>query len=134
MHDRPQEEEEEVVLHEADGGHRVVRVGPEVRRRMYPSAPAVHELLRHLERVRFDGAPRLLGIDGPLERLTYIDGEGGTAGWDGSPATEPRPGPGGMSMGRRHLPLALLGRAADRQVDRRRRPVPQHQPLGDLTA
>ena len=75
--------EQEVVLHEVDGGHRVVRVGDEVRRPMYPSAPAVHQLLRYLEGVAFDAAPRLIGVDGGVERLRYIEGQGGTAGWDG---------------------------------------------------
>ncbi|WP_169987524.1 phosphotransferase [Microbispora sp. H10836] len=53
----------------------VVRVGATVRRPMRPSSPAVHALLRHLEAVGFDGAPRFLGTD---ERgraiLTYVEG------------------------------------------------------------
>ena len=40
-----------------------------------PSAPFVHELLRHLEQVGFAGAPRFRGIDPQgRERLTYING------------------------------------------------------------
>ncbi|MGW5266117.1 phosphotransferase [Microbispora sp. NPDC004025] len=53
----------------------VVRVGATVRRPMRPSSPAVHALLRHLEAMGFDGAPRFLGTD---ERgraiLTYVEG------------------------------------------------------------
>ena len=53
----------------------VVRVGATVRRPMRPTSPSVHALLRHLEAVGFDRAPRVLGID---ERgraiLTYVEG------------------------------------------------------------
>ncbi len=41
----------------------VVRIGETVRRPMGPRAPFVHELLVHLERVGFQGAPRFGGID-----------------------------------------------------------------------
>ena len=41
----------------------VVRVGRTVRRPVRPHTPAVHALLRHLEAVGFDGAPRVLGVD-----------------------------------------------------------------------
>jgi hypothetical protein len=54
----------------------VVRVGTEVRRDLRPTSPAVHALLRHLERAGFDGAPRFLGIDDKgRERLTFAEGE-----------------------------------------------------------
>ncbi len=46
--------------------------------------PAVHALLKHLESVGFDGAPRVLGVDQDgFEVLTFIDGQtcGGVAGW-----------------------------------------------------
>lgn len=53
----------------------VVRAGTTVRRPMRATSPAVHALLRHLEAVGFDRAPRFLGID---ERgraiLTYVEG------------------------------------------------------------
>lgn len=53
----------------------VVRVGETVRRPMTTASPAVHELLRHLERVGFDGASRLLGIDDQgREVLTFHPG------------------------------------------------------------
>jgi phosphotransferase family enzyme len=53
-----------------------VRVGATVRRRPGPWTPAVHRLLRHLERVGFEGAPRVLGFDAHgREALTYIPGE-----------------------------------------------------------
>lgn len=43
---------------------------------MGSSAPFVHGLLRHLEEVSFDGAPRLLGIDErDREILTFLEGE-----------------------------------------------------------
>jgi Ser/Thr protein kinase RdoA (MazF antagonist) len=54
----------------------VVRVGDTVRRPVRPHTPAVHGLLRHLERSGFDGAPRVLGIDGQgREILSWLPGE-----------------------------------------------------------
>ncbi len=63
-----------------DGGGRtrVSRRGDVVVRETGPWTPAVHALLRHLERVGFDAAPRLVGsgIDGyGRETLTFIEGE-----------------------------------------------------------
>jgi aminoglycoside phosphotransferase (APT) family kinase protein len=58
----------------------VERVGETVRRTTGPWTPAVHALLRHLEAVGFDGAPRALGIDEQgREVLTFV--EGGEATW-----------------------------------------------------
>ena len=55
---------------------KVVRIGATVRRPAGANRAAVHALLDHLERVGFDGAPRVLGID---ERnrsvLTYVEGD-----------------------------------------------------------
>jgi len=62
---------------EALGGNlnAAVRVGDSVRRRAGPWTPAVHALLRHLERAGFE-APRALGIDDRgREILTFIPGE-----------------------------------------------------------
>ncbi len=57
-------------------GGLVVRIGSTVRRPMKPHSPSVHDFLRHLERVGFDGAPRLLGIDDDgREILEYIVGD-----------------------------------------------------------
>ena len=42
---------------------------------MGPWSPAVHEYLRHLEAAGFQGAPRVLGIEGDREVLTFIDGD-----------------------------------------------------------
>lgn len=54
----------------------IVRVGDTVRRPLHRNSEFVHALLRHLETVGFDGAPRLLGIDDRgREILTYIEGE-----------------------------------------------------------
>lgn len=54
----------------------VVRVGDIVHRPQRPNAPFVHALLRHLEDVAFDGAPRWLGIDAlGREKLTFIAGD-----------------------------------------------------------
>ena len=53
-----------------------VRVGDTVHRRAHPWTPAVHALLRHLERADFAGAPRVVGHDDRgREVLTYLHGE-----------------------------------------------------------
>lgn len=58
----------------ANRGH-VVRVGETVRRPQRVTSPATHALLRHLEAVGFDGAPRFLGVDPQgREVLTYLPG------------------------------------------------------------
>lgn len=55
---------------------RVHRVGDTVRRPLRPTSAATHALLRHLENVGFDGAPRALGIDGTgREVLSYVPGQ-----------------------------------------------------------
>jgi hypothetical protein len=54
--------------------NRVEREGDVVTRDTGPWSPAVHRLLRHLEAVGFDGAPRLLGVDGDRERLSFVEG------------------------------------------------------------
>lgn len=59
---------------------RIRRDGDVVRRPMAFWSPAVHGLLRHLEEVRFP-APRLAGIGGGMEVLTWIEGESGPEGW-----------------------------------------------------
>jgi hypothetical protein len=41
----------------------------------------VHRVLRHLEHAGFAGAPRFLGSDGRTERLSFIPGAAGAAGW-----------------------------------------------------
>src|SRR4051794_37972684 len=54
----------------------VVRVGDTVRRVPGTWSLAVHALLRHLESVGFDGAPRFLGIDARgREVLSFVAGE-----------------------------------------------------------
>ena len=54
----------------------VYRVGETVRRPLRPSAPGVHALLRHLEDVGFEGAPRVLGVDAEgREVLSYVPGD-----------------------------------------------------------
>jgi hypothetical protein len=54
----------------------LTKIGNTVRRSAGPWTPAVHALLRHLERAGFDGAPRVLGVDPQgREVLTHIPGE-----------------------------------------------------------
>lgn len=64
----------------ADGnGPRVrVRVGNVVHRTSYAWSPTVLDLLQHIEREGFGGAPRALGFDDQgRETLTFIEGEVG---------------------------------------------------------
>lgn len=68
--------DEEIPLLGGDVTVGVVRAGDTVRRPLGPHSPLVHALLRHLEQVGFDGAPRLLGVDEQgREVLTFIEGE-----------------------------------------------------------
>jgi hypothetical protein len=57
------------------GENVVVRVGDTVRRPVGPHTTYAHALLRHFERVGFDGAPRVLGFDEHgREVLTFVEG------------------------------------------------------------
>jgi len=52
-----------------------MRVGDTVRRPLRPTSAATKAVLDHLERARFEGAPRYLGVDDSgREVLTYIEG------------------------------------------------------------
>lgn len=67
--------EHEIPLH---GGEmqNVVRVGNTVRRQGGAWTPTIHALLKHLEKVGFEGAPRALGFDEQgREVLSFIEGE-----------------------------------------------------------
>lgn len=59
---------------------RVVRTGDRVRRPLEQWSQSVHALLGHLEAARFP-APRVVGVEGRTEILTWIEGESGSAGW-----------------------------------------------------
>lgn len=66
----------EVPLSGGDVSEGVVRVGETVRRPLRAHSPAVHGVLRHLEAVGFDGAPRVLGVDERgREVLSWVPGE-----------------------------------------------------------
>lgn len=51
------------------------RRGSELLRPVGPWTPAVHEYLKHLETVGFRGAPRVVGIEGDHEVLTFLEGD-----------------------------------------------------------
>jgi hypothetical protein len=62
--------------------NRVVRLGDTVRRPTGVWTPPVHALLRHLEHVGFEGAPRVVGVDErEREVLTFLEGEAATRPW-----------------------------------------------------
>ncbi|MEW9551227.1 phosphotransferase [Nonomuraea sp. NPDC050783] len=68
----------EIPLQGGDVTDGVVRVGDTVRRPVSTSTPAVHALLRHLEAVGFDGAPRVIGMDGlGRQVLSFLPGSTG---------------------------------------------------------
>jgi hypothetical protein len=62
------------------GENVVVRVGETVRRPVGPHTGYTHALLRHFERVGFDGAPRVLGFDEKgREVLSFVEGSAALA-------------------------------------------------------
>lgn len=66
------------------GGHVAfpVRVGDTVRRPLRRWTDAVHGVLRHLERVGFEGTPRVLGTDEDgREVLAWVEGTAGSRPW-----------------------------------------------------
>ncbi|MEV4166967.1 phosphotransferase [Nonomuraea dietziae] len=68
----------EIPLQGGDVTDGVVRIADTVRRPICRSSPAVHALLRHLEAVGFDGAPRLVGMDAAgREIITFVPGTAG---------------------------------------------------------
>lgn len=94
-------DEEEVPLTGGDVTEGLVRVGDTVRRPPGERTEMVRALLKHLESVGFEGAPRYLGVDpAGREVLTYIDGE--VAG---------RPRPGWIADEDRMISVAQLVRA-----------------------
>jgi hypothetical protein len=52
----------------------VVRIGDTARRTTGPWTPAVHALLRYLEVMGFEGAPRVLGIDEQGREMLTAEG------------------------------------------------------------
>ena len=67
--------------HRSGSINKVERIGNTVRRPVHRWTPAVHGLFRHLEEIDFKGVPRLLGVDGEHEVLTFIQGEAGLRPW-----------------------------------------------------
>lgn len=66
---------QEEVLSGGNVNH-IVRVGDTVRRPTGYWSPSVHELLNHLEKQGFEGAPKFLGIDdSDREILTFVTGD-----------------------------------------------------------
>jgi hypothetical protein len=83
----------------------VSKVGDTVRRGTGPWTPAVHALLRYLERVGFDGAPWVLGTDEQgREILSYVPGE--TADLAGTGVAMERVLAGGGRLLRRYHEVA----------------------------
>ncbi|NIK59718.1 phosphotransferase [Kribbella shirazensis] len=98
---------EEIPLLGGDVTEGLVRVGDTVRRPPGERADLVRDVLRHLEKVGFEGAPRYLGVDSTgREALTYVEGE--VAG---------RPRPRWIADEDRMVSVARLLRAYDDAVE-----------------
>jgi tRNA A-37 threonylcarbamoyl transferase component Bud32 len=68
--------EHDEILAGGNMAREVRRIGETVRRPAGPWTPAVHHLLRHLEHVGFQGAPRVLAIDEQArEILSFMPGD-----------------------------------------------------------
>ena len=81
----------EVPLLGGDVTEGLVRIGDTVRRPRSGVSGAVEQVLRHLEGVGFDGAPRYLGVDRQgRDVLSYIDGEVAGRPWPAWVADEDR--------------------------------------------
>jgi hypothetical protein len=101
------EDGEEIPLLGGDVTEGLVRVGDTVRRPPGERAELVQDVLLHLEKVGFEGAPRFLGIDSAgRQALTYVEGE--VAG---------RPRPPWIADEERMLSVARLLRAYDDAVE-----------------
>jgi hypothetical protein len=101
------EDGEEIPLLGGDVTEGLVRVGDTVRRPPGERPDLVRDLLVHLEKAGFDGAPRFLGVDAKgRHALTYIDGE--VAG---------RPRPPWIADEDRMVSVAQLLRAYDDAVE-----------------
>lgn len=87
----PAGDEAEVPLPGGDVTDGVVRVGNTVRRPVGPHSWLVREVLAHLDRVGFTGAPRYLGLDAQgREVLTFVAGEVAGRPWPAWVADEQR--------------------------------------------
>src|SRR5258708_2775389 len=122
----------------------IVRRGDQLLRPMGPWSNAVHEYLRHLEAAGFEGSPRVLGIEGDREVLTFTDGEVAAdprwqpRAWAPAPAlcqdrtgparrrtTDPQAAPGGARFPANHHQLPFRPAPAAARGDRLpRRPRP----------
>ena len=101
------DEGEEIPLTGGDVTEGLVRVGDTVRRPPGERDELVRDVLRHLESVGFDGAPRFLGVDSAGRQvLSYVEGE--VAG---------RPRPEWIADEDRMLSVARLVRAYDDAVE-----------------
>jgi Phosphotransferase enzyme family len=68
----------EVANETSDLKSRVIRIGQTVSRPVHKNSSAVHALLKHLEELGFEGAPRTLGLDEyGRETVSYINGTAG---------------------------------------------------------
>lgn len=70
------DDQPEIPLLGGDVTDGLVRAGDTVRRPPGEQSPWVRDLLRHLEKAGFEGAPRHLGVDSAgRDVLTYVEGE-----------------------------------------------------------
>lgn len=66
----------------SDDKHPIIKIGDTVHRPVHHWTPAVHSLLKYLEKAGFKYSPRVLGFDEEgREVLSFIKGESGKEGW-----------------------------------------------------
>jgi Ser/Thr protein kinase RdoA (MazF antagonist) len=100
----------EVPLLGGDVTEGLVRIGDTVRRQRGPVSEAVTHVLRHLEAVGFDGAPRFLGVDRQgRDVLSFVDGEVAGRPWPAWTADEERLASLARLLRRLHDAVAPLG-------------------------
>jgi len=122
-------EPDEIPLLGGDVTDGVVRVGDTVRRPVTSRSPFIHTVLKHLEHVGFDGAPRFLGLDAKSrEILDFVDGEVAGRPWPGWVADRER----GISVARllRRLDDAMQPFGVPEAAAPGARPVGSPAPVG----
>ena len=122
-------EPDEIPLLGGDVTDGVVRVGDTVRRPVTSRSPFIHTVLKHLEHVGFDGAPRFLGLDAKgREILDFVDGEVAGRPWPGWVADRER----GISVARllRRLDDAMQPFGVPEAAAPGARPVGSPAPVG----
>lgn len=119
----------EIPLTGGDVTEGVVRVGDTVRRPIGEHSPLVHVVLRHLEAVGFEGAPRFLRLDHRgREVLTFVEGEVAGRPWPSWVADQDRAASVARLLRRLDDAMVPLGLPIDACSPTRLAPLPTDEP------